>query len=651
MRNIEKSLASYVKGTGPKLTDDDLCNYLDKDANEIINIIFKIINDELDNMTGTKPLDGVRELINFISIILSNNDEIDRKIVSRKLSKLDEKIDRIKIENKNKFIDLEYAYEELELIRDSLNEIGSQTEEKDTKHYDFMSFLIDDLKDITYIEYTLNKLPSLVNIKDKNNISLFQNTIKNYINASKEEKEEDILYYSSVISLIMSKANFHLGTKEKRATLDIIYNAIDQFSIKKKKAKQNREKIEWLQKLASCIRQEDDRDNHIEVVANKYNISIYFEPELIEKARLVKVPRFSEEIERHIIDNEYIITIDGVNAIEIDDALSCRKLANGNYWLGVHIASVLGYFPYESDIVEEAINRTRTIYLPKKYSSDENDFNKAIPIFPYDFSARTASLLPGVPKLTRSYFYEIDSSGNIVREEFLKTKIKTNCKTTYKDIDKILESGTPNKRLENTVMNLQEVSELLEKNYSNGEEIYEHIKESVDDISDLRVKRVGAEKIVYQTMMLTGNRVAEFFADPKNGYPFLYRVHEVNRENTRKLQGMIDNLTRTYGGDQYRRLYQLIQGIYPRGWYASEGSHAGLGLDHYCHCTSGLRRAADIVVEHALEVCYDKNPTDKELITLETEIKNRANQINSKQNPIDWFIKDYKRPYQKKRNY
>ena len=656
MRNIEKSLINFVKGTGPIISDEDLSLYTSKKqkdktkADEIINVIFKIITDELESYNGYKSLDTLCELVEFASNLLSDNDDIDRKIVARKLTKLDEKIDRIKEENKSKFVDCEYAFSQLEELRNNLDKIGTQTVEEDTKHYDFMVFLISELRDITYIEYTLNKLPSLVNVKDKNNISLFQNIIKKYIEVSIDDEDDDVLFYSSIISLIMSKPNFYLSIKEKRSTLELINKAIDQLSVKKKRAKQNREKIETLRKLADNIIQDDDKSNRLEVAADRYNISVFFEPELLESARLIRVPRAGELTERKVIDNEFIITIDGTNAIEIDDALSCRKLDNGNYLLGVHIASILGYISYESELIDEAIGRARTIYLPKKYADVDNDFTKAIPIFPYSFSAQTASLLPGNPKLTRSYYFEIDNEGNVVREEFEKTIIRSNHRATFDEVNEILEHGTTNKRLEQTIRYLEEVTDLLDRKYSNGEAIYEQIKESTDDYSDLRVKKIGSEKIVYQTMMLTGNRVAEYFADSSRGYPCLYRVHEVNEENSRKLQTMIDNLTRTYGGDQYRKLYKLIQGIYPRGWYASEGAHAGLGLEHYCHCTSGLRRAADIVVEHALEVCYDTNPSDIELARLETEIQRRAAEINSKQDPIEWFVKDYKRASQKKRH-
>lgn len=74
-----------------------------------------------------------------------------------------------------------------------------------------------------------------------------------------------------------------------------------------------------------------------------------------------------------------------------------------------------------------------------------------------------------------------------------------------------------------------------------------------------------------------------------------------------------------------------------------QGRHSGLGLEHYCHCTSGLRRGADIVAEHALEVCYDKTPTAEDLAELSADIEEKIRIINEKQKPIEWFAKEYKK--------
>ena len=340
-----------------------------------------------------------------------------------------------------------------------------------------------------------------------------------------------------------------------------------------------------------------------------------------------------------------MVSIDGEDAVEIDDALSCRKLSNGNYLLGVHIASVLGYFPYESEMVQEAIYRNQSIYLPRIYQKTENDFHRTVPLFPYGFSADKGSLKEDYSRLARSYYFEISPDGEVVHDAFLKTIVKNNKRLTYEEANRIIQEGCENQELNETVQLLDEVASKLSTHYQ-GSELYEKVKENTKDYSELIVTKVGSENIVYQAMLLTGNRVAEFFAE--NNYPCIYRVHEVNEENNRKLQAMIDTLNKTYGGEQFKHLYQLIEGIYPRGWYAMEGRHSGLNLDHYCHCTSLLRRAADIVVEHALEVCYDQDPTEEDLQKLREEIADKVVEINARQSPIDYFIQDYQKKYRRR---
>ena len=146
-------------------------------------------------------------------------------------------------------------------------------------------------------------------------------------------------------------------------------------------------------------------------------------------------------------------------------------------------------------------------------------------------------------------------------------------------------------------------------------------------------------------MLLTGNRVAEFFA--RNNLPLLYRVHETNEEDNRKLKDMIDNLNETYSNQQFKNLYQLIEGLYPKGWYAMEGRHEGLDIDHYCHCTSVLRRGADIVIEHALEVCYDREPTPSDIEELREEIASKMIEINAREAPCEYFVKEYKKRFRR----
>ena len=109
MRNIEKSLVNFVNGKGPMISEEVLCNQATKDADETIDILFNVINKEIESVTGLESLERVRELFKGIKLILSTNDKVDRKKVARRINKLDERIDRIELENKNKFHDMKNA--------------------------------------------------------------------------------------------------------------------------------------------------------------------------------------------------------------------------------------------------------------------------------------------------------------------------------------------------------------------------------------------------------------------------------------------------------------------------------------------------------------------------------------------------------------
>ena len=637
--STEKSLKQFLNKNGPKIKYESLLSSCNDNPDSLINIIFKAVNEEIDNINEHKALDRVVEILKYIEIAIGNNDNINRKIVNRKVTKLIEKLSRVLDEKK--LTNIDKINNEFNKVQKELEKIIELCNEKETKQYNFINYLIEGAKDIEYLEFTLKKMPALVNVTDKDQVPLFRNLVKSYLKNLNEDNEENILYYRNLITLIMSQKCFSLSEIEKRKVLEEIYKCINKMSFNKKSQKKNYTKLEMLKEFVDVIKSTEEKKLDIDEIASKYNIEINFSDRLIEESHLNKVPMIGQMTDREEV-KDYIISIDGESAVEIDDALSCKKLPNGNYLLGVHIASVLGYYPYESEIVQNAINRSQSIYLPHKYQTKENSSNRTIPIFPFEFCAKKASLLEGEKKLTRSYFFEIDKDGNIVKKEFKKTYIRNNRQLTYDEANAIIKHGTTDEKLQQTINDLLDVTKILDEKYVSTE-LYGIIKDNVLDTSELRVRKVGSENIVCQAMLLTGNCVAEFFYE--NNYPLIYRVHYVNEENNKKILAMIDSLNNTYEGNQFKELYQLINEIYPKGKYDIEGRHTGLNLDHYCHCTSVLRRAADIVVEHALEVCYDKKPTQEELQKLKDEIASKVDDINSKQHHIDYFVKEYQKKH------
>lgn len=645
MKNIERALFNSVHGIGT-INEDLFYDYAIKNGDNLVDILFNLLNGDLDSFKGNENLDYTKRYFEYLNSIISINPSINKKIIARRIKKLEEKLNRIQQEKKNKISNMTKAKEELDKVYIFIDEIGDQLEKTQPKSYEFISYLIEEPKNMPFIELAFNKVPSLINSKDKDNISLYRNLVRKTLDNIIDYDEENLHYYTNLISMINSYDCLAISQQERRKCLDDIFQVIDKLSYRKKEAKKNKDKLKWLATLKDMIIETTTKLPNIEEVAQKHNIKVSFEERLLNELNIYTTPISEQNYPDRVVIDDYIITIDKEDAIEIDDALSCKKLENGNYLLGVHIASVLGYFPYYSPIVEEAITRGNSIYLPKRYQQKENEFNRVVPLFPYAFSAQQASLLPNMPRLARSYYYEIDQKGNIINQKFLKTIITNSKKTSYKEINDILEHGDENKKLQEVALNLQQVTELISSFYK-PEKLYEEVKENSEDYSDLRVKQTGAEKIVYIAMMLTGNKVADFFANSKEGYPCLYRVHEIDKNTNENIEEMIKTLTKTYGGAQYQKLMRLIDGIYPKGWYDLKGKHSGFGLKHYCHCTSALRRSADIVVEHALETCYDKIPTDQEIRELEEDIKKRAQIINSKVKQIEYFTADFARTYKK----
>lgn len=637
--NIEKALSNYLQRKGPKISDRDFCTYVENTDKDIVNVIFKLINDEIDTIDEKKELDRVVEVIRLLELIMSNGAEVKRKVVSRKIKKLNEKMDRIMLENRSKFSNPKKINSEFNKVRRALDSLGEINEAEDSKQFSFMKFLIEETRNVTYLEYTLKKMPSLANVRDKEEVSLFRNLIIRYLQCIMEENEEDTLYFKNLITLLRTQRSFTLTEQEKKKCLEEVYKMLDKMNITKRAQKSNSKKIAQLSKLVEYLKGSTNEKKDVQSVASKYNIEVFFNPNVLEKAKLTGESKEGEMTGREVVD-DYVISIDGPGAIEIDDGVSCKKLPNGNYLLGVHIASVLGHFDYDSDIVQQAIERGQSIYLSTKYQQKKDDYESVIPLFPYSFSADKGSLLENEPRLARSYYFEIDKDGNIVNERFKKSIVRNNKQLTYNDVNRIIEKGTSDPQLAEVIDNLQEVTARIEKRFS-VDSLYEMIKENTDEYSSLRVGASKSENIIYRAMLLTGTRVAEYFS--KMNLPMIYRVHYIDEDKNQKIRDMLDTLNKTYGTDSFKNLYQLIEGVYPKGWYQNEGRHSGLDLDHYCHCTSPLRRAPDIVVEHLLEECYDKTPTEEEIEKLREEVASKIVEINSKISIIDYFVKEYRK--------
>nr|WP_042350666.1 ribonuclease R [Bacillus massiliigorillae] len=335
---------------------------------------------------------------------------------------------------------------------------------------------------------------------------------------------------------------------------------------------------------------------------------------------------------RRDLRDQVIVTIDGADAKDLDDAVTVTQLENGNYKLGVHIADVSHYVTEGSPIDTEAYERGTSVYL----------VDRVIPMIPHRLSNGICSLNPKVDRLTLSCDMEIDAQGTVVKHEIFQSVIKTTERMTYSDVNKILVDQDEELRAkyEPIVPMFEEMEKLAqilrEKRMRRGAIDFD-FKESkvlVDEEGHptevvLRERSV-AEKLIEEFMLVANETVAEHFHWME--VPFIYRIHEDPKEE--KLQRFFEFITnfgyvvKGKANEVHpRALQEIIEAVegkpeemvistvmlrsMQQAKYDPESlGHFGLSTDFYTHFTSPIRRYPDLIVHRLIRTYLIEGKVD-----------------------------------------
>ncbi len=336
--------------------------------------------------------------------------------------------------------------------------------------------------------------------------------------------------------------------------------------------------------------------------------------------------------ERRDLQDQLIVTIDGEDAKDLDDAVTVRKLANGHYFLGVHIADVSYYVTEDSPLDGEAFERGTSVYLT----------DRVIPMIPQRLSNGICSLNPRVPRLTMSCEMEINGNGEVVAHEIFASIIRTTERMTYTAVNQILEAADADTmaRYQPLVPMFQEMAELHQilenKRIRRGAVSFEdrEAKVLVDEKGKpqeilLRERGVG-ERLIESFMLAANETVAEHFN--RRHLPFIYRIHEEPKED--KLRRFFDFaatlglvVKTTKGSITPKDLQKVVEDVADKpesfvvntmllrsmqqAKYSEDNlGHYGLAADYYTHFTSPIRRYPDLIV-HRLIRSYSEDISDK----------------------------------------
>lgn len=352
----------------------------------------------------------------------------------------------------------------------------------------------------------------------------------------------------------------------------------------------------------------------IDAAIEEFDLHDTFPREAIEEALQygTAIPR-KELAEREDLREWEIFTIDPDTAKDFDDALSLRKDERGHYFLGVHIADVSSYVQPGTALDLEAHHRCNSTYFP----------GRCLPMLPSDLSDNLCSLKEKVNRLTVSVFVEFNPEGEVVRYRIARTVIRSQKRFTYRQAKEILDGKRKSKHAPTLHLMVELCGLLKKQRYSRGSiefsmpELVLLVDPNGDPTGTDLVEYDVTHQLVEEFMLKANELVATHLS--KQGKNLTYRIHdEPSTENmqdfallaaafgfqlpdpptTRDIQALFDEAVNSpyaqYLATSFIRKMRLA--VYS----ADNIGHFGLGLSHYCHFTSPIRRYVDLVVHRIL---------------------------------------------------
>lgn len=379
-------------------------------------------------------------------------------------------------------------------------------------------------------------------------------------------------------------------------------------------------------RIVEVIGDIEDTKTHIEAVLLAKKVRQFFPEDVIKEAIKVSAEGIHEQEYKRRKDLRElpIITIDGEDAKDLDDAVYAEKINDNEYKLSVHIADVTHYVKEDRKLDKEALKRATSIYIS----------DRVIPMLPKELSNGVCSLNPNEDKLTLSVDMIITADGKVTDYTIFESIIRNHYRMTYTDVSNILEFPDENQELLDKYKEIlpmlkvmEELSLLLRRKREVRGAIdfeFPETKIITDEkgkaIDVTKYERRVSNKIIEEFMLVCNETVAEHYY--WLNMPFVYRIHEdPEDEKMYEFSKFIHNLGYTLKGNNDvhpRELQQLLLKIkgtkeetlinnmmlrsLRKAIYSPESStHFGLAAQYYCHFTSPIRRYPDLQIHRIIK--------------------------------------------------
>ena len=381
-----------------------------------------------------------------------------------------------------------------------------------------------------------------------------------------------------------------------------------------------------------------EHDTEIHAILAEYGLPSEFPIEVETFAQKIDTTIQESEIaKRRDMRDTLTFTIDPKDAKDFDDALSFKKLDNGNFEIGVHIADVSYYLEEGTILDDEAYQRATSVYL----------VDRVVPMLPEVLSNFACSLRPQEEKYTFSAIFELDAKAKVINQWFGRTVIFSDQRFAYEEAQYIIETKDNTIPIETSItgssyvvadeiveatLKMDELAKILRRNRMNEGAISfdkVEVKFNLDQEGEpegvyFKIAK-DANHLIEEFMLLANRKVAEYIGKQKK--TFIYRIHDEPNED--KLIAM-QNVIAKFGykidfrnkGDISKSLNALMEEVsgkkeqnlidtlairsMSKAKYSTDNiGHYGLAFDYYSHFTSPIRRYPDVMVHRLLQFYLD----------------------------------------------
>jgi ribonuclease R len=381
-----------------------------------------------------------------------------------------------------------------------------------------------------------------------------------------------------------------------------------------------------------------DHDTEIHAILAEYGLPYDFPIEVEVFAQKIDTTIQESEIaKRRDMRATLTYTIDPKDAKDFDDALSFKKLENGNYEIGIHIADVSHYLQEGTILDDEAFKRGTSVYL----------VDRVVPMLPEVLSNFACSLRPNEEKYTFSAIFEIDQKATVINQWFGRTVINSDQRFSYEEAQVIIETKSntippeisltgkefiASDEITEATLKLDELAKILRRNrMNNGAISFDkvEVKFNLNEAGEpegvyFKISK-DANHLIEEFMLLANRKVAEYIGKQKK--TFVYRIHDepnedklfamqaliskfgykIDLQNKKNISKSLNQLMADVNGKKEQNLIDTlaIRSMSKAKYSTDNIGHYGLAFDYYSHFTSPIRRYPDVMVHRLLQFYLD----------------------------------------------